>query len=363
MRMNGFNEGASTATEVRSHGVTGSGGEGHGSSLPLGSVVDRLGSLGDPTRMRILLVLDRGEFAVGELCQALQLPQSTVSRHLRTLSEAGWVAARSEGTSRVYRRASHMRSPDAHLWEVVGETAARSPEAREDRERADTILAERRERSRTFFRSAAGRWDALRRDLFGGRTDAQALLGLLEPDWRVGDLGCGTGALSATLAPFVDRVVAVDREPEMLEAASRRLEGVENVELRQGDLEALPVEDQTLDAVFALLVFHLLPEPGEVLSEAFRVLRPGGHLILLDMRAHTRDEYREEMGHLWSGFDPQAMEGWMEEAGFTGVRATPLSPDPEARGPLLFLARGRRESAPELAQRTGRAPSRARGEP
>jgi ubiquinone/menaquinone biosynthesis C-methylase UbiE len=342
MRMNGSTT-SSTAPSASPRDPAGTAfGTPPGASAPLpdqgpdslGAVVDRLGSLGDPTRMRILLVLDRGEFAVGELCQALQLPQSTVSRHLRTLSDAGWVGARSEGTSRVYRRAAAHHLPDGDLWRVVRGSALASPEAREDGERADAILAERRERSRTFFRSAAGRWDALRRELFGGRTDAQALLGLLEPEWVVGDLGCGTGALTASLAPCVARVVAVDREPEMLEAAARRLEGVENVELRQGDLEVLPLEDGTLDAVFALLVFHLLPDPEAVLSEAFRVLRPGGRLVLLDMRAHTRDEYREEMGHLWAGFEPSVVEGWMAEVGFEGIRMLPLPPDPEARGPL-----------------------------
>jgi ubiquinone/menaquinone biosynthesis C-methylase UbiE len=313
---------------------------------PLHAVVDHLGVLGDPTRMRILLVLDRSEFNVGELCQALQLPQSTVSRHLRTLSEGGWVTARSEGTSRVYRRAPHKNLPDAELWAVVKEAAARSPEALEDGERSEALLAERRERSRSFFRSAAGRWDALRQELFGARTDAIAFPGLLEPEWTVGDLGCGTGALSANLAPWVHHVIGVDREPEMLEAAERRLEAIGNVELRRGDLEVLPIGDGKLDVAFALLVFHLLPDPPGALAEVFRVLRPGGAFVLLDMRSHTRDEYREEMGHLWAGFPMETMAAWFERAGFEGVRTVPVTPDPEAKGPLLFLARGRRPLTP-----------------
>ena len=329
---------------VRSSGEVASPGRG---GTPLHAVVDRLGSLGDPTRMRILLVLDRGEFNVGELCQALQLPQSTVSRHLRTLSEGGWVTARSEGTSRVYRRAPHRALPDVGLWTVVKEAAAGSPEALEDGERSEAILSERRERSRTFFRSAAGRWDALRQELFGARTDSVALPGLLEPEWTVGDLGCGTGALSATLAPWVHRVIGVDREPEMLESAERRLvEVTGNVEFRRGDLESLPIRDGELDAAFALLVFHLLPDPPAALAEVFRALRPGGAFILLDMRFHTRDEYREEMGHLWSGFPMETMADWLGAAGFEAVRTVPVRPDPEAKGPLLFLARGRRALIP-----------------
>jgi SAM-dependent methyltransferase len=319
--------------------------------LSLNRVVDRLGSLGDPTRVRILLVLDRGEFNVGELCQALRLPQSTVSRHLRTLAEAGWVSARSEGTSRVYRRAPGGELPDDGLWEAVKGSAEPSPEAREDQERADQVLAERRERSRTFFRTEAGRWDLLRRELFGDGTREAALLGLLDPRWAVGDLGCGTGALAATLAPWVRRVVAVDREPEMLEEAARRVEGTENVELRQGDLESLPCRDAELDLVFALLVLHLLPDPQAALAEAARVLRPGGQLVIQDMRSHGRDEYREEMGHLWSGFSRDTMEGWLHGAGFEGVRTVPLPPDPGATGPLLFLARGRKPDPGETDPR------------
>lgn len=329
----------------------------------LDSIVDRLGSLGDPTRVRILLALDHGEFNVGELCRALQLPQSTVSRHLRTLAEAGWVSVRSEGTSRVYRRTADERLPDAGLWRVVSEAGIASPEAREDAERAEAVLLDRRERSRTFFRSASGRWDALRTELFGARTDLVALTGLLDPAWTAGDLGCGTGALAQRLAPWTARVIGVDREPEMLEAAARRLEGVSNVELREGELEHLPVEDGELDVAFALLVLHLLPDPRAALAEALRALRPGGSLVVLDMRSHDRDEYREEMGHLWTGFPLETMTAWMEEAGFRRVRAAPLAPDPDARGPLLFLARGSRPESTENDVNASGARARTGSEP
>jgi ubiquinone/menaquinone biosynthesis C-methylase UbiE/DNA-binding transcriptional ArsR family regulator len=324
---------------VPQEGLHGAEGEG---SLPLQTVVDRLGVLGDPIRVRILLVLGRGEFYVGELCQALRLPQSTMSRHLRTLARAGWVSARSEGTSRLYRRAEEDRMPAAELWRAVKRPAEASSEAREDRERAEAVLGERQERSRAFFRSAAGRWDTVRKELFGEAVETRALPGLLDPDWTVGDLGCGTGFLAATLAPWVRKVIGVDREPEMLDAARLRLGGAGNVELRQGELEALPVADGELDMAFALLVFHLLPDPRAVLAEAVRALGPGGTLVILDMRTHAREEFREEMGHLWTGFEPEKVADWLHEAGLQGVRSLPLPPEPGAAGPLLFLARGRR---------------------
>jgi len=313
---------------------------------PILQTVERLGSLGDPTRVRILLVLDRGEFNVGELCAALRLPQSTVSRHLRLLTEAGWASVRNEATSRWYRRAPAQRLPDAGLWQLVRGPAAQSPLAQEDAERAVGLLQDRQERSRDFFRGAAGRWDALRRELFGDRIERQALWGLLDPAWHVADLGCGTGVLTAALAPWVTRVTAIDREPEMLEEAARRLGGGSGVAFRQGDLEALPLEEGEVDAAFALLVFHLLPDPLAALSEALRVLRPGGILVILDMRAHAREDFQAEMGHLWAGFSPDTLVGWMCEGGFEGVRALPLPPESDAKGPLLFLARGRKPLVP-----------------
>jgi len=305
-------------------------------------LLEHLSTLGDETRVRLLLVLDRSEFTVGELCRVLQLPQSTVSRHLKVLADAGWVQARSEGTSRPYRFTPPLTPSTRGLWRVVREGMASLPPAQEDAERAAAVLAERRERSRSFFRSAAGQWDALRTELFGAHTERMGLFGLLDPAWTVGDLGCGTGALAAALAPSVSRVVGVDREPEMLDEAAARLMAVHNVELRRGELESLPVEEGELDLALCSLVLHLVPDPRKVMAEAARALRPGGLLVVVDMRAHDREEYREEMGHLWTGFSREMLEGWMEEAGFGGVRVRHLPPDPAARGPLLFVARGRR---------------------
>ena len=131
-----------------------------------------------------------------------------------------------------------------------------------------------------------------------------AALGFLDEDWTAGDLGCGTGQLAAALAPFVRQVIAVDQSKAMLAAARRRLGGLDNVELRQGDLEALPIEDGELDAAALYLVLHYAVEPARVLAEARRALRSGGRLLVVDMIPHDREEYRQQMGHLWTGFPP-----------------------------------------------------------
>lgn len=306
------------------------------------SIFERLSTLADTTRARLLLVLEGNEFTVSELCTILQMPQSTVSRHLKVLADEGWLLSRPEGTSRRYRMASRGLDEGAReLWELVGARAADLPAARQDALRVRSVLAERRTTSEEFFASKAGDWDRVRDELFGSRSDLQALPGLLDPDWVVGDLGCGTGRVSRALAPFVARVVAVDGSKEMLTAAAEHLEELDNVERRQGALEHLPVVDGELDAAVSFLVLHYVPEPDRVLAEAGRALRPGGRLLLVDVTPHDRQEYQTEMGHLWLGFSEGQIRGWLDEAGFEQITYHPLPPDPEASGPAIFAAAAR----------------------
>ena len=306
------------------------------------TVFQRLSSLSDETRARLLSVLERHELTVSELVAVLQLPQSTVSRHLRILGDEGWVTTRAEGTKRYYRRANRLEPGARQLWDVVRDSLEGSREAAQDEERAREMVARRRTRSREFFSTAAGRWDSLRAELFGVRPEYPALLALLDPSWVVGDLGCGTGQLAVTLAPYVARVVAVDESPDMLESARRRIAGLDAgaVEVREGQLEALPLEDDELDVALFSLVLHYVPSPGRALEEAWRSLRPGGRVLVVDMVAHGRDEYRERMGHVWQGFTEAQMREWLDAAGFGGLRYLHLPLDEEAQGPLLFVATG-----------------------
>ncbi len=288
-----------------------------------------------------MALLERHELTVSEVCQATLLPQSTASRHLRILVDDGWLDVRSEGTSRFYRVSD--LAPDAQeLWALVRGELEGSPGWAEDRERARSVVAARQDRSRAFFSASAERWDALRGELYGTRAELLPLFGLLEPGWVVGDLGAGTGALSAALAPFVARVVAVDRSAEMLAAARQRLEGLEGVELREGELEELPVEDGVLDVAVLSLALAYVPEPGRAVAEAARALVPGGRLVVVDMRPHEREAQREEMGQIWAGFPEERLLTWMEAAGLEEARIVPLPPRPEATGPLLFLATARK---------------------
>ena len=312
-------------------------------------IFDDLATLGDATRSRLLLLLDRNELTVSELCAVLQLPQSTVSRHLKTLLDAGWASSRREGTSRYYTVTLEGRAPAARrLWSLLREQVAGTAAADQDARRLTTVMSERQSKSREFFESAAGQWDKLREELFGRASYLQALPALLDPRLTVGDLGCGTGQVASALAPFVRQVIAVDRSGEMLQTARRRLREHANVEVRRGELESLPIGDGELDAATLMLVLHHIPEPGEALQEAARTLRPGARLLICDMLPHDREEYRQQMGHIWLGFGEPQVRGLLAGAGFEDIRFVPLATSAETKGPALFVAsasRGRLQPA------------------
>jgi ubiquinone/menaquinone biosynthesis C-methylase UbiE len=300
-------------------------------------VFDRLGTLAEPTRSRILLLLEGTELTVGELCSVMQLPQSTVSRHLRILLDEAWITARDSGASRFYALPVAKLDPVARrLWQVVREQVRAAPVAQQDARRKESVLGARRLKMHSFFTGAAGSWDQMRAELIGPRTDLLALLDLLGEDWTVGDLGCGTGHLSAALAPAVKQVIAVDESGAMLSAAKRRLSSFENVEVRTGSVESLPIADAELDVALLFMVTHFVLEPAAVLAEVRRVLRPSGRLLVLDLTAHGREEYSVRMGHVWQGFTEEQVRGWAKDAGLEVVRHRVLPADPKATGPALF---------------------------
>ena len=302
-------------------------------------LIDSFSALADATRCRMLWLLDQQELTVSELCGVLQLPQSTVSRHLKTLADAGWVTSRRDGTSRYYALAlADDGGARAQIWQLTRDQLSRRSTSEQDLRRLHGVLAQRSETSKQFFASAAGQWDRLRGELFGADVSVRALAGLLPSDWTVGDLGCGTGLTAAALAPWVSRVIGVDASDEMLTAAAARVEALPNVELRHGALEALPIDDGALDAATMMLVLHHVPSPAAVMAEAARVLRPGGRLLVVDMEPHDREEYRSQMGHVWLGFEPKKMRRLIEHAGFTGVTTHALPPAADAKGPTLFAA-------------------------
>ena len=316
---------------------------GYMASAPKTTVHDRLSILADSTRSRILLLLDRHELTVTELCTILQLPQSTVSRHLKTLADDGWIVARGDGTSRFYKMvATRLDDATKDLWMLVRAQIATSPSAAEDQRRAMSVLQRRAAKARAFFADSAEFWDNLRGEMVGPRADLLAMLDLLDDSWIVGDLGCGAGQLAAALAPCVAQVIGVDESGPMLNAAAKRLETFDNVALRPGTIEALPIDDVTLDVAILFLVAHFITDPAKVMHEIRRVLKPGGRLLIVDLMSHDRVEYVVQLGHVWQGFDGEQVKEWLTDAGFTSARYRALPADPEASGPSLFVASGRK---------------------
>jgi ubiquinone/menaquinone biosynthesis C-methylase UbiE len=307
------------------------------------TVLDQLSVVADGLRARMLAVLGRQELTVSELCAVLQLPQSTVSRHLKTLSEGEWVASRREATSRYYSLSlDDFDAARRRLWLLVDEQIRQTAEAGQDRARLKRVLAERRSKSQEFFQSAAGQWDHVRAELFGRDSHLRPLLALLDANSVVGDLGCGTGQVSEALAPFVRRVYAIDSSDEMLRAARERLREHPGVTVKRGTLERLPLEDGELDAAVIMLVLHHIPDPADVLAEAARVIRPGGRLVIADMTPHDHEEYRRTMGHVWLGFSERQIERWCAGVGFENLRWHALAAEPAVKGPGLFVATARR---------------------
>ena len=304
-----------------------------------------LSALAEPVRLRLMLVLEQEELSVGELADVVQLPQSTTSRHLKVLGDAGLLKRRSAGPATIFKLVLDDLPPEARaLWLAVREQAG--PVSAEDAHRLAGVLAERKLDSQTFFGRIAGEWDQVRTHLFGAEFTLRALLALLPRRWTVADLGCGTGNASELLAPHVQRIIAVDSSEAMLAAARKRLAGLKNVQFLPGDLEKLPLQPASVDAVVCDLVLHHLERPAAAIAEMARVLRPdragaGGVALIVDMVEHKREDFRTAMGHRHLGFASGTISGWMNDAGFTDVRIQKMAADPEGRGPGLFVATGR----------------------
>lgn len=323
------------------------------------TLVDRLASLAEPARLRLLALVERRELSVSELSEILQLPQSTVSRHLKVLADLGWVAARSERTANFYRMADgELPSGAMELWRLAQAELDGWSELRQDQLRLERVLAARRTDARAFFAGVASEWDRLRTELYGERFTAEAIAALLPENAVVADLACGSGAVTALLAPAVGRVLAVDSSPEMLRAARARTGGAPNVELRAGDLTDLPIATGGCDAALLLLALTHVADPPRVLAEVARILAPGGRAVVVDLLRHDRDAFRRQMGQLGNGFEPAELAALLEGGGLGAVRCRPLPPEPKAKGPALLLATGARERSTRTAPGSRRSRER-----
>ncbi|NNM88670.1 MAG: metalloregulator ArsR/SmtB family transcription factor [Phycisphaerae bacterium] len=291
--------------------------------------METLRTLADPMRCRMIRLLEHAAgpgLRVGELAEALKLPQSTVSRHIKTLVEAGAVDGRRDGTSMLYRLAPLTGpSPIRQLRALARDYLSQDEQVHADEQRLLRVLQQRQ--NPDFFNASAPEWDTIRTQWFGESFHLEAMLAALDPNWLVGDLGAGTGTMAALLAPHVRQVIAVEPSAAMLRAAKSRIKTLEmkNVTLLPGRLEALPPEVQALDMALVSLVLHHLEDVTGALGDIFRVLKPGGFLLIVDLMPHDVEMFKEKMGHRWMGFAPGQMTEMLSRAGFVNIRRHTLT--------------------------------------
>lgn len=303
------------------------------------ALVGRMESLADSTRLRLLSLLDRHELGVVELCEVLQLPQSTVSRHLKLLADERWVSSRRQGTAHLYRMTREAIDPHSRkLWTLAREQLEGWPTLAQDEIRLSQVLANRQPEEQDAFASKADNWDRIRDEFYGQSYLLEAALGLLPPSSIVADLGCGTGALSIRIAPHVAKVIAVDSSAAMLKTAKRKAEAFNNIEFLRADLAELPIEDASVDAAIMLLVLSYNPDPKPAVGELSRILKPNGKAVLVDLLAHDRKDFTQKMGQHHQGFTLKTLQSLMQTVGLENTTTHPIPPTP--KGLALAFASG-----------------------
>jgi ArsR family transcriptional regulator len=306
----------------------------------MASIVKTLRVLADPNRLRILLLLGSEELSVAELQEIVVMGQSTISTHLSQLKQAGLVEDRRTGKSNLDR----LLKQDAVVAGLLAQARHEIPEAASDQAAMRRVLRKRQETMRAFFDAVAGR---LGKDYVPGKSWkglAEALLRLLPP-MVIADLGAGEGAFALLLAERAKKVIAVDTSAKMIGVGREqaRRHGIKNIEFRLGDMEKVPIRDAKVDLVFFSQSLHHALHPERAITEASRVLRPGGRIVVLDLAKHRFEEARELYADQWLGFSEPELEAMLEAAGFTGVQTSVVHKETETPQFQTLLAVANKE--------------------
>jgi len=288
-------------------------------------LVRALKAVADPMRLRVLAAVAEEELTVGEVQEVVESVQSSVSRNLAILRDAGFVQDRREGTSVYFSTRQDMPEAAREVFHSLEAKLAALPEVKKDKARLETCRRRRLQRSRNYFETVAGDWERIRKSYFDDRVTSIAIEKLLPRNLVLADIGCGTGSLTFELARFARKVIGVDLSAEMLRRATTMAHErqVRNAEFRIGDASELPLASRSVDAAFCVMVLHFLPDPQGAVSELCRITRAGGRVILLDLVAHGQAWMREQMAHCWLGFEKSGIEAWFRKAGVRQVEYKP----------------------------------------
>jgi ubiquinone/menaquinone biosynthesis C-methylase UbiE len=308
----------------------------------MASILKNLRLLADPSRLRILLLVEREELSVAELQEILGMGQSRISTHLAQLKNAGLVEDRRNGKSILYRLKRGVQSNGfAQMLGVLRQAAAEIPEAGEDSEALRLALRRRQDKMRAYFDELAGKFG---RNYVPGRSWqglAETLLTLMPP-MVIADLGAGEGTFSQLLARRSKKVIAIDNSDKMVEYGRElaRKHGVKNLEYRKGDLEAVPIRDATVDLAFFSQALHHAQHPERAVAEASRILKPGGRIVVLDLLRHNYEEARELYADLWLGFTEVELTRLLRQAGFKNIETSVVHSEESAPHFETLLAVG-----------------------
>ena len=285
-------------------------------------------ALGDPSRLRIVVLLRAMELAVGELVQVLGQSQPRVSRHVRILVEAGLVERHKEG-SWVFLRLGPADAVNALLDSLLSQWTADAPTLARDRERLSAIRRDRADAAQRYFEGRAENWDRIR-SLHVAESDVEAAIAArigTNSLGRLVDIGTGTGRMLELFGARAVSSIGIDRSSEMLRLARVKLDeaGIDNVTLRQADMYALPLDDKSADTVFLHQVLHYAQAPGDAVAEAARLLDVDGRLLIIDFAPHGREELRRSDAHHRLGFGDEAIGKLLRRAGMTLESADELT--------------------------------------
>src|SRR6266852_4655547 len=300
----------------------------------MASMLQNLRLLADPSRLRIVVLVAREELSVAELQDIMHMGQSRISTHLAQLKGAGLVEDRRSGKSILYRlrppRGAEAKSFE-QLLSLLRNAAAEIPEAEHDDDALRLTLRRRQDKVRAYFDELAGKFG---RHYVPGRSWkglAETLLTLMPP-LVIADLGAGEGTFSQLLARRAKKVIAVDNSEKMVEygAELARKHGVDNLEYRKGDIEDVPIRSGAVDLAFFSQALHHAPHPERAVAEAWRILKPGGRIVVLDLLRHNHEEARELYADLWLGFTEVDVSRFLKQAGFKNIRTSMVHRETEA---------------------------------